>query len=314
MTAVVDAVSVELPGRLPVPTGLSPSRISSFKDCGLAFRYSSIDKLPEPPSPAAALGTLVHAALERLFLREAGARSLDAAMVDLDAAIDEMRATDDGAALDLGADDITEVRDRATDLVARYFALEDPDLITAVGLELRLEATIGGARVRGVIDRLDLAADGSLVVTDYKTGRSPSQFSEQQRMLGVTVYAAMVEQVFGVRPSKIQLLYLKDPVAISTEPTDRHVRGLDIKVGALWQAIERACDRADFRPKQSKLCDWCSFQAYCPALGGDPAAAWAISAANPDAARTVRDATRTISAGDPAARTRSANPDAAPTG
>jgi putative RecB family exonuclease len=283
VTAVAEPVL--LPERLPVPTGLSPSRISSFKDCGLAFRYSSIDKLPEPPSPAASMGTLVHAALERLFLREAGTRSLDAALVDLDDAIEAMRGTEDGAALDLDGEDTAEVRDRAADLVARYFALEDPDTIRAIGLELRLEATIGGARVRGVIDRLDLADDGSLVVTDYKTGRSPSQFSEQQRMLGVTVYAAMVEQVFGVRPSKIQLLYLKDPVEISTEPTDRHVRGLDIKVGAMWQAVERACERADFRPKQSRLCDWCSFQAYCPAFDGDPAAAWAISAANPDAVR-----------------------------
>ncbi|MEO1062428.1 MAG: PD-(D/E)XK nuclease family protein [Actinomycetota bacterium] len=279
------APATALPERLPTPTGLSPSRISAFRDCGLAFRYSSIDKLPEPPSAPAALGTLVHHALELLFLRPVGERSLDAALVDLDAAIEAALGSPDGDVLGLGGDDHDETRDRAADLVARYFALEDPNEIRAVGLELRLEATIGGARIRGVIDRLDLAPDGTLVVTDYKTGRSPSQFSEQQRMLGVTVYSAMVEQVFGVRPSRIQLLYLKDPVAISTEPNDRQVRGLDIKVGALWQAIERACERADFRPKQSRLCDWCSFQAYCPAFDGDPAAAWAISAANPDARR-----------------------------
>ncbi len=289
MTAVEletsSAPATALPERLPAPTGLSPSRISAFRDCGLAFRYSSIDKLPEAPSAPAALGTLVHHALELLFTRPAGERSLDAALVDLDVAIELASGSPDGDVLGLGGEEHDETRERAADLVARYFALEDPDDIRAVGLELRLEATIGGARIRGVIDRLDLAPDGSLVVTDYKTGRSPSQFSEQQRMLGVTVYSAMVEQVFGVRPSRIQLLYLQDPVAISTEPNDRQVRGLDIKVGALWQAIERACERADFRPKQSRLCDWCSFQAYCPAFDGDPAAAWAISAANPEAQR-----------------------------
>jgi len=35
--------------------------------CPLLYRFRVIDKLPEPPSPAAARGTLVHAVLERLF-------------------------------------------------------------------------------------------------------------------------------------------------------------------------------------------------------------------------------------------------------
>ena len=52
---------------LPLPVSLSPSKVSSFTDCALAFRFSAIDRLPEPPSIAASRGTLVHAALERLF-------------------------------------------------------------------------------------------------------------------------------------------------------------------------------------------------------------------------------------------------------
>ena len=41
------------------------------------------------------------------------------------------------------------------------------------------------------------------------------------------------------------------------------------KVGAIWQAVERACEREDFRPKPGPLCYWCAFQAYCPAFGGE---------------------------------------------
>jgi putative RecB family exonuclease len=50
-----------------VPHGLSPSKVESFKSCALAFRFSAIDRLPEPPSPWATKGTLVHRALELLF-------------------------------------------------------------------------------------------------------------------------------------------------------------------------------------------------------------------------------------------------------
>ena len=38
-------------------------------------------------------------------------------------------------------------------------------------------------------------------------------------------------------------------------------------------AIERACRDEDFRPKPSPLCEYCNWQAYCPAFGGDPARA-----------------------------------------
>jgi hypothetical protein len=34
-------------------------------------------------------------------------------------------------------------------------------------------------------------------------------------------------------------------------------------------AIERACEREDFRPNPGRLCDWCGFKAYCPSFGGD---------------------------------------------
>ncbi|NLG21049.1 MAG: PD-(D/E)XK nuclease family protein, partial [Actinomycetales bacterium] len=46
---------------------LSPSRASDFMQCPLLYRFRVIDRLPEPPSAAAARGTLVHAALERVF-------------------------------------------------------------------------------------------------------------------------------------------------------------------------------------------------------------------------------------------------------
>src|SRR4051794_24317953 len=76
---------------LPLPTSLSPSKVASFKDCALAFRFAAIDRLPEPPSPWAAKGTLVHRALELLFWEEqAGDRTIEAALAKLDRAVPEV--------------------------------------------------------------------------------------------------------------------------------------------------------------------------------------------------------------------------------
>jgi putative RecB family exonuclease len=74
------------------------------------------------------------------------------------------------------------------------------------------------------------------------------------------------------------LLYLKEPMVIAADPSEQALRGLLQRTSAVWSAIERACEDEDFRPKPSGLCKFCNFQAYCPAFGGDPSAASALSA------------------------------------
>jgi putative RecB family exonuclease len=254
---------------LPLPSTLSPSKVSSFTDCALAFRFSAIDRLPEPPSPWTTKGTLVHAALERLLDLPAADRTPEAGQACLAAALEAYRLDPDGTDMGMDAEAEAAMEADARDLVTRYFALEDPRTITPIGLEVMLEVPLGGVRLRGIIDRLELDADGELVVTDYKTGRAPSLQYEQQRLGGVAVYALLCERLLGRRPAKVQLLHLAEPVAIVSTPTEQSIRGVEKKLQAVWSAVERACERDDFRPNPSRLCDYCSFRAYCPAQGGD---------------------------------------------
>ncbi len=254
---------------LPLPATLSPSKVSSFKDCALAFRFSAIDGLPEPPSIAATRGTLVHLALQHLFSLANEERTLDAALACLERAAEDMRDDPELVGLELDPAAEAQFLAEADQLVRRYFELEDPTSIDPIGLELMLEARIGDLRLRGIIDRLELDADGGLVVTDYKTGRAPAARYEQGRLNGVHFYSFLCEELLGRRPSKVQLLYLGDPMAITTIPTEQSTRALRTKVSAIWSAVERACEREDFRPRPGPLCAWCSFQALCPAFGGE---------------------------------------------
>jgi putative RecB family exonuclease len=255
---------------LPLPSSLSPSKVSSFKDCALAFRFSAIDRLPEPASPQAAKGTLVHRALELLFWEEdQGDRSRQAAESKLFRAVDEL--LDDPEYAQLGLLDAAReefVADAST-LLDNYFTLEDPDAVRVLGTELRVSAQRGSLRLRGIIDRLELDDHGDLVVTDYKTGRAPSVNYEQGKLGGVHFYAFLCQEVLGRRPARIQLLHLREPMRISTVPTEQTVRGLQIQTMAVWAAVEKACEREDFRPKPGRLCSYCAFHAYCPAVGGD---------------------------------------------
>jgi putative RecB family exonuclease len=257
---------------LPLPTSLTPSKVASFKDCALAFRFSAIDRLPEPPSPHTTRGSLVHRALELLFCLEPGERTLPAALGCLERAHGELHDHPEYTGLGLTPDEEREFLAEAETLLRNYFLLEDPAAIHPIGLELMLEAQVGTLRLRGIIDRLELDA-GRLVVTDFKTGKPPSEKYEQGRLGGVHFYAFLCQEVLGRRPDRIQLLYLREPVAIVAEPSEQSIKGLEQRTSAIWKAVERACEREDFRPRPSGLCDWCSFRAYCPAWGGDPARA-----------------------------------------
>jgi putative RecB family exonuclease len=259
---------------LPMPSSLSPSKVSAFCSCPLAFRFSVIDRIPEATSPAAVKGTLVHRALERLFWHhDRGNRSLAVALTELDLAWEEVESDPEMASLGLDADEASEFLDDAAELVTRYFDLENPDTATTIGVELMLEADLDGMLLRGIIDRLDVDADGELVVVDYKTGRAPSETYEHGRLGGVHTYALLCERVFGRRPARVRLLYLRDRLAIEAVPSPQSTRGTGIRTAAVWSAISRACETDDFRPSPSALCTSCSFRHLCPAVGGDMALA-----------------------------------------
>ena len=258
---------------LPVPQRLSPSSVSAFKDCPLAFRFSYIDRLPEPPSAPASKGTLVHRALERLMCRPPAERTVATALDELAIARVEMADDPDLTGLELTDAEWEAFHAEAEVLVRRYFELEDPTTVQPIGLELKLSAEVGRITLRGVIDRLELDADGELVVTDYKTGSVPSEMYENARLAGVHIYAFLCERMLGRLPSKVQLYFLSKPEAIIARPSAQSAAGVERKTGAVWNAIARACERDDFRPHPGPLCNYCTFRPYCPAHGGDPAQA-----------------------------------------
>jgi putative RecB family exonuclease len=255
------------------PTSLSPSRVESFLSCPLAFRFSSIERLPDPATPATTKGSLVHRALELLFLRPAAERDPAALDACVDTAIAEYSVHPDFTGLGLDAEGARELFADCRQLAANYMKLEDPRTVRAIGLELRLEASVGELTLRGIIDRLELDAAGGLVVTDYKTGRAPHPNYERKSLSGVHFYAFLCESVFGRIPSAIRLVYLRSGEIITATPSAQSTRFMTTRTNAVWKAVATACERDDFRPKPSTLCNYCAYQRWCPSFGGDPSRA-----------------------------------------
>lgn len=269
-------------------TSLSPSRAGDFQQCPLLYRFRTVDRLPEPPSAAAVRGTLVHAVLEGVFDLPAEQRTPEAATAMLPgrwAALLAQRpevaglfgpgagggeASSDGGA---GADGLDEAAwlARAAALVERWFTLEEPARLEPAEREVYVETTLdGGLVLRGYVDRLDVSPDGLVRVVDYKTGRSPGAGFENKALFQMRFYALVLWRLRGVVPTMLQLVYLGDGQVVRYSPDAAELEATERKVLALWAAISAARASGDWRPRKSRLCGWCSFQALCPEWGGTP--------------------------------------------
>jgi len=270
---------------LPFPTSLSPSRASDFMTCPLLFRFRSIDRLPEEPSIAAIRGSLVHRALETLFDLPAAQRTPEAtgelvlrAFTDLEK--DEPESAE-VVREQIGGPEVAA-------LIESYFGLEDPRRLEPHARELGVSVQLDTAfEARGFIDRVDLSPDGHVRIVDYKTGRSPGAGFETKAMFQMRFYALVWWRMTGDVPRLLQLMYLGNSELLRYEPDAAELRSTERKVLALRDAIGRAADAEAFDPSPSKLCDWCSHRALCPAWGGTapelPARdAWPTSSARVD--------------------------------
>jgi putative RecB family exonuclease len=256
----------------PRGPALSPSRAADFMTCPLLYRFRVIDRLPEPPTTATARGTLVHAVLERLFDLPAADRTPEAARALLSGEWDRLATEEpDLAALFENETERAEWLASATAIVDSYFTLEDPRRLEPAEREAYVETTLeSGLRLRGYIDRLDVAPGGDIRIVDYKTGRAPREAYEASALFQMKFYALVIWRLRGRVPRLLQLMYLAEGEVLRYAPDESDLLATERKVAALWKAIERARDAGDWRARPSRLCDWCNHKALCPEFGGTP--------------------------------------------
>jgi putative RecB family exonuclease len=245
-------------------SSLSPSRAGDFKTCPQLFKFRAIDRLPEPATPYQARGTTAHLALQRLFdlpaehrtpeslfelFRDAWAGVRDTEYPELFETVEDERAW--------GIESL--------ELLANYFAVEDPRLIEPVERELDMSEDLDGITIRGILDRMEETPDGRLVVTDYKTGKAPPERYALPAFFALKIYALLVRRRTGRTPDAIKLIYLNGPTVYEIPVIDAQLDAMDRQLRALWTAVERAIENDDFPTRVGPLCAWCSFQSICPA-------------------------------------------------
>lgn len=167
-------VAKEMGDKPPLPKLLSPSRMKDYMQCPKKFHFKSVLRLPDPPGPAAARGTLAHQVLEELFKLPRDQRTVEQAVALVEPEWVKLCADREEYAemAPPGSELESEVLEFAADVVERYFNIEDPTKFDATELELKLTPKLAkDLRTIGYIDRLDIIEhddDEFPFITDYK--------------------------------------------------------------------------------------------------------------------------------------------------
>ncbi len=267
-----ERVSTKVDG-VEVLGAISPSRAGDFLTCPLLYRFRTIDRLPEPPSPDAVRGTLVHKVLEDLFDLDAADRTPDRARDMLTPTWEALvQATPEiGEMFEGEGPDIGSWLTSCRVVLDRYFTLEDPQRLEPAERELYVESlTASKLLLRGFVDRIDIAPDGAIRVVDYKTGRAPGEAFEAKALFQMKFYALVLWRTRGVLPALLQLIYLGSGEILRYTPDEHDLLATERKIEAVWQAIQQAQTSGDWQPRRSKLCAWCAHQSICPEFGGTP--------------------------------------------
>jgi putative RecB family exonuclease len=280
----------------------SHSRLKTFQQCPRKFLWQYVWNVRSATEGVEAfVGKRVHETLEELYLQVGREEPIP----DLRSLVDDFHARWERH----WSDSVRIVRDKRPDhyrdlgtvCLERYYQRHHPfDAGTTLGVEKSFLFPVEEGsqhRLRGVIDRIDLAEDGALEVHDYKTGRYvPSRRdleSDQQvafyeagarhlypryrrvRMVWHFLQAGVEHRLPAGTPQALSAMRRRTRAQIDTieETVQRHVTALDVPAARALMRCSRVASAhvpeaarqpaALFPARVGNLCRWCSLLDWC---------------------------------------------------
>ncbi len=244
-----------------LPQHVSPSQLTNFDRCNLAYWFSSVAGWREPTNLAQLIGTLVHNVLENLLKINKEKRTKEVAWNLLRENGEEIITLN---AKWLTETDISNLKDKSAESLRGYYDLEDPLKLDIAldDLERPITAVFDSVKLYGRLDRM--TRNGLVKITDYKTSKKPAPQYLSDSLRQVMLYAAGLEEN-GVKVDEVELIYLPGRDRVN-RPT--YKSALDRAVHHLVttrRKMENSLVKLSWNANPGTICKSCVFIKVCPA-------------------------------------------------
>ena len=233
---------------------VSPSGAESFVECGVKW-FLQNNGGTDGDSTAQVLGSAIHAFAAKM-VKEPGTTREDL--------ISNLSSSWKLIDPDSGWVSASHLESAVT-MLKKFVDYHTKTTRTVVDAEMRFDVTLGRARIKGSVDRLEVEADGSLFIIDFKTGGSAISNKDAKENLQLKSYqVGIAEGGFsqGQVSAGAELVYLGTDAASATI---RPQHGIDIEeVKTQLNEIADGMGAATFFATINKRCKGCPVRKSCP--------------------------------------------------
>jgi RecB family exonuclease len=237
---------------------LSYSKLNTYRQCPLRYRFTYHDRLPRRPRRLFRAARRIHAALMSwLTYARHGVPSLREVLLAYDRAWDAERQPE-----------VRELREYAegAEILREFHEANSERPCAPVFLEQKFEIRLADHRLTGAIDRVDAGESGYEVI-DYKLDRELRPQREVDQDLQLGIYHLALREAQGIEPEALSLYFLRHNIKMTTARSTAEVQELKGWIGAVGDRITR---ERSWEPCPGHWCANCDFRAFCPAVSPKP--------------------------------------------
>jgi DNA helicase II / ATP-dependent DNA helicase PcrA len=262
---------VALPPASDLAGTLSASAIDRYQLCPLQFKLEREWRIPAELSAAVQYGASMHRVLLAYYDAVRWNRPYsDSALIELFRSDLEGEAITDRYQHDLYEQQgIAQLKD--------FLLTAKPAHVEVLHTEEHFKVRLGESNLVGRIDRMDRAADGAVIITDYKTGK-PKSKEDADKSLQLSLYAWAAHEKWGYQVKRLVFHNLEGNSTIATERSDIELEEAKLKVTDIANKIAAG----HFEPKPGFQCNSCAYRMLCPKTEKRMPELVAIAAAQPN--------------------------------
>jgi superfamily I DNA/RNA helicase/RecB family exonuclease len=233
---------------------VSPSGAESFVECGVKW-FLQNNGGSDGDSTAQVLGSAIHAFAAKM-VQEPGTTKEDL--------ISNLESSWKLIDPDSGWVSASHLENAVT-MLEKFVDYHRESKRTVVDAEIRFDVKLGRARIRGSVDRLEVEADGSLFIIDFKTGGAAISLKEAKENLQLASYQVGIAEggfTQGNISAGAELVYLGTATAGATL-RPQHVIDVEATKEKLNEIAE-GMGAAHFFATVNKRCKGCPVRKSCP--------------------------------------------------